>query len=519
MSFGEGSRSLILIAAGAVAHGRQLGMWSLAGIVLVLLFALGALSSNRQRRSLRFPLLLMFSWAVTTILWWMPFVTTGLREWCEIVAKVSLALAGVRTGWIVVVEWALNDGSALGISRISRDLVQAALFLIASIAAAREAGADARALATTGGLVTAGLTFSLQQTLGDLVAGLLLQAEAPFKVDDWIAYDENPAHIGRVVEINWRATKIITDDLVILAVPNSALSKATIVNFHEPSPPARRTVRVTVSYDTPPEQMFAVAVDAARQVEGVISEPGPNCIVEEFADSGVTYALRFFIRDQPARVRIESGVRTRLWYALKRAGIEIVFPRTDVSLRDAKTESDATMARERVAREEMFTHVEFFRVLPRDERVKLAERARTILFATGETVVRQGDTGTEMYLLAHGELGVFTDGGKKEIARVPVGGFFGEMALLTGEPRSATVRAVKPCTVHVIDKPVMQSLFDAHPQMLGVVSEAVAARQDEIARSRGEQLGSSADITSRHRGLMTRMKLFFGGESADDDAE
>ena len=89
------------------------------------------------------------------------------------------------------------------------------------------------------------------------------------------------------------------------------------------------------------------------------------------------------------------------------------------------------------------------------------------------------------------------------------------MALLTGEPRSATVRAETACTVHVIDKRIMQAIFDQHPKMLEVVSEAVATRQDEIMKSRGETLGDSSDITSRHRGLMTRMKLFFGGEDTE----
>ncbi len=508
--------SVCLVAAGTstAQHGRQLGMWIMAAILSAMLLGVAVVMPRKNRRTLRVPMGMMAAWAIATLIWWFPFVTTGLREWCEIVAKVSLALASVRIGWMVVVDLALKGGSALGISRISRDMVQVALYLIATIAAAREAGADARALATTGGLVTAGLTFSLQQTLGDLVAGLLLQAEAPFKVGDWIAYDSDPSHIGRVVEINWRATKIVTDDLVELAVPNSLLSKAAIINYHEPALPARRSVHLTVSYDTPPERAMAIAMSVTREVDGVLPEPEATCLLESFADSGITYVLRYFVRDQARRALIDSAVRVRLWYALKREGVTIVFPRTDVALVDVHGERGGIAAAEQSLREELFLHVDFLRVLPKEERVALAERARTELYASGETVVREGGDGSEMYVLADGELAVFTDQGRREIARITRGGFFGEMALLTGEPRSATVRAVTPCTVHVIDKRVMQAIFDKHPKMLDVVSEAVATRQDQLARTRGESMGE-ADITSRHQGLLTRMKLFFkGGDDA-----
>lgn len=506
--------SVCLVAAGAVPHGRQVGMWVMAGILCALLAAVSAVTPMKRRKTLRAPLLMMLAWAVATAVWWLPFSTAGLRDWCEIVAKVALALASVRIGWILVVDLALRGGTALGISRISRDMLQAGLYIIGTIAAAREAGADARALATTGGLVTAGLTFSLQQTLGDLVAGLLLQAEAPFKVGDWIAYDDDPSHVGRVVEINWRATKIVTDDMVEVAVPNSLLSKSPIINYQEPALPARRTVRVTVSYDTPPERMVSIAVAAAREAEGVLQEPGPSCEVEEFAGSGVTYAVRFFVRDQARRIYIDASVRGRLWYSLRREGVPIVFPRTDVALVDPNGECGGVAAAERTARADLFLHVDFLRVLAKEERVALAERARTERYATGETVVHEGNDDTEMYVVAEGELAVFTDRGHREFARIKRGEFFGEMALLTGEPRSATVRAVCPCTVHVIDKRVMQAIFDEHPKLLDVVSKAVATRQDELARTRGETVGE-ADSTSRHEGILTRMKLFFSrGESA-----
>src|SRR5262249_28348047 len=153
----------------------SLMMWATAGVVLLLMVWLALVLRGQRRRRLRSAFGLYLAWGLGAIVWTIPGVSPGVRAWCEIVSLVSLSLAAIRVGWVLVVDWGLNDGAALGLSQISRDLIQAALYIIATITAARAAGADARSLATTGGLVTAGLTFSLQQTLGDLVAGLLLQ--------------------------------------------------------------------------------------------------------------------------------------------------------------------------------------------------------------------------------------------------------------------------------------------------------------------------------------------------------
>lgn len=500
-------------ANAALAHlgTPSLAMWGTAAGVLVLIAVLAWIYGPARRRRVRVAFMLMLGWAAGVIVWLMPFLAVGLRDTCELVALVCLALAAVRAVWLLVVDIGLKGGEALGVSQISRDIVQATIYIVTAIAAARAAGADAQSVATTGGLVTAGLTFSLQQTLGDLVAGLLLQAQAPFKVGDWIAYSDNPRQIGRVAEINWRATKVVTNDQIEVTVPNSLLGRAQIVNFVEPSPVMRRMFRFEVGYQHPPRVVQQAALAAARDVEGVRASPQPVCWLIEFAGSAIAYHLVFFIDDVERREPIDSDVRVRLWYALRRAGIEFQFPRQELSLID---DAAARLEQERVEharRLEVFDAIDVLAPLSREERARLAKTARTQLFVAGEPIVREGERSTEMFVIEQGEAVVVADRGRREIARLGPRDFFGEMALLTGEARTATVRAATDCVACVIDKPTLEAVLAGHPGLLGEISHVVAERQRENARRRGEPDETRDQQALRESSLLAMMKRFFAG--------
>jgi small-conductance mechanosensitive channel/CRP-like cAMP-binding protein len=483
----------------------------MAGGVFVLLALLGALYKPNERRRLRSAVTLMVAWGISSGVWWAPFVSYGLRDTCQLVSTVLLALAATRSAWLLVVDRGLRGGSTLGISQLSSDLIQAALYIVVSIAAARGAGADARSLATTGGLVTAGLTFSLQATLGDLVAGLLLQGQAPFKVGDWIRYDDIPAHTGKVREINWRATTVVTLDQVEITVPNSVLAKALITNLNEPSPVMRRLVPFTVGYEHAPDAVIRMAIEALASADGVLASPPPICLVVELADAGIEYSLRFFIDDAARRDTIDSIARSRLWYAFRRAGIEFVFPRTDIAIVDDGASRAARDQGEHDRRREAFERVDFLGPLGVEGRERLARAARTQLYSPAETIVHEGERSTEFYIVAEGQLAVLTDRGRAEVARLSPGAFFGEMALLTGEPRAATVRALEHCVLCVVDKKTFETVVGGHTGLIEQISHILAERQGEIARKRGEIDATGAQQALRESTLLERMKRFFGG--------
>jgi CRP-like cAMP-binding protein len=193
--------------------------------------------------------------------------------------------------------------------------------------------------------------------------------------------------------------------------------------------------------------------------------------------------------------------------------VDFQFPRLDVSmLSAADADRWAQEQLETQQRVQAFERIDFLAPLTPEERELLASRARTQLYAAGETVVREGDASTEFYIVARGRLSVSTESARREIAQLSAGQFFGEMALLMGEPRSATVRAVDDCELYVIDKPTFQQAIAGHKDLFEQISKIVAERQAQMARRRGEADETSEQLALRESSLLTRMRRFFGGE-------
>ncbi len=432
----------------------------------------------------------------------------GLEATLDLTAAVCLTIAAVRVGWTLVVGLLLNDGARLGLSRLTVDLLQAGAVLLASLYAAGAAGADPKTLATTGGLVTAGLTFSLQQTLSDLVAGIMVQGQRPFRLGDWIQYDDNSAHIGQVVEVNWRATKVVSLDRVEITVPNSTLARASIVNFHQPTKASRRSIYFAAPYDVSPTRVQDLVLEAIKGSEGVLEDPAPSVAVFDFNDFGVKYWVRFFLEEQGRRDMIDSGVRVRIWNALGRAGIQFAVPRRHVELvEDAegrKTHRHQTDEEKRLV---AFKQIDFLHALGDQAMVDLARRCRTQQYARGETVVTQGSAGRDFYVVASGKLAVNVN--NSPVAQLTDSQFFGEMALLTGEPRSASVVCSTDCTLYVVDKDTFREIVLKQPEVLQEVSRVVAERQAALAAKRGAaQSRKQTDEAAVNIGAL--MKRLFG---------
>ncbi len=255
-----------------------------------------------------------------------------IQEFLGLAALCALLLALVRCAFVIIFQ-GLFRALHRDLPKIALDVIQALMYLVALVVVLAAAGAEPMSLVTESAVATVVLGLALRDTLGNLFAGIALQAQKPFEIGDWIQFDDQQAHIGRVIQINWRATTVITLDEVEVIVPNGALGVGRITNFTKPRTLSRRSVYVNAPYDAPPRHVHEIILAAIVDVWGVLKDPPPSVVTNKFDERGVEYWVRFFTAEFGSRDRVDGGVRDCVWYALQQAGIAIPGPLRTVTLR------------------------------------------------------------------------------------------------------------------------------------------------------------------------------------------
>src|SRR3954469_13973652 len=180
----------------------------------------------------------------------------------------------------------------------------------------------------TGLLATSGIAAILiglagQNLLGGIIAGISLQISRPYKVGDWLQVGER---FAEVMEINWRSTRLRTNDAIYLDIPNNEIVRQTIVNLHYPTQVHAMRIRIGVDYKHPPNRVKDALMRATKNAELVLREPPPRIFLVDFADHAVTYEIKFYMGNHAAINEVNDAIRTNVWYELKRQRISIPFP-------------------------------------------------------------------------------------------------------------------------------------------------------------------------------------------------
>jgi CRP-like cAMP-binding protein len=197
-------------------------------------------------------------------------------------------------------------------------------------------------------------------------------------------------------------------------------------------------------------------------------------------------------------------VRSAIYYSLRRHGYEIPFPMQVEIPRPEEPER----ASERIDRvSAILAPVALFAPLTREQRDELAARAAERIYGKGERIVRQGDTGGSMFVLHRGRVRVVEASGG-ELAVFEAGGYFGEMSMLTGQPRSATVEAVEECQVLELTAASLREVALANPEVVTRISQVVAERQADLDRQKAEAAAGRPAVGEMHRSLLTRIQEF-----------
>src|SRR6185295_1720204 len=180
----------------------------------------------------------------------------------------------------------------------------------------------------TGLLATSGIAAILiglagQNLFGGIIAGISLQISRPYKVGDWLQVGDR---FAEVMEINWRSTRLRTNDAIYLVIPNNEIVRQTIVNLHYPSQIHAMRIRVGIDYKTPPNRVKDALMRATKNAELVLRDPPPKIFLVDFGDHAVIYEIKFYMGNHAAINEVNDAIRTNVWYELKRQQISIPYP-------------------------------------------------------------------------------------------------------------------------------------------------------------------------------------------------
>jgi small-conductance mechanosensitive channel/CRP-like cAMP-binding protein len=434
-----------------------------------------------------------------------PLADARGRNYGAFIVGLAVALVAIRFADFVVFEVGYRIKRGTAAPDLLRQIVGLALFGIGLGVLFQVAlSASLPALLATSAVITAVIGLALQETLGNLFSGVALALERTVQVGDMVRSGET---IGLVEQLSWRCIKVRTMEGHTILIPNSAASRERLEVYRRGSLPMARILTVSLEYDLPPARARAILEDAVRDMKGLAPQPPPLAVLERFGDFAVFYDLRYWLEDYARYIEIDSEVRQRVWYALSREEVAFAYPIIRQHqfaagpLRVADTSSPIRAAIEAS---------DLFRPLSAAERDALAAGARLLRFGAGETVVREGDAGESMFLLADGRVGVSAHGRSDEsqsVALLESGSAFGEISLLTGEPRLATVRTLEETVLVEIDKATFAPILEKNPSLVGELDAVVLERRQQTAGQLERLRPGSAGETPRS--LRTKIAQFF----------
>jgi len=341
---------------------------------------------------------------------------------------------------------------------------------------------DVSPLLTTFGVGSLVIGLALQDTLGNLFSGLSLVFERPVAVGDWVQLGDT---IGKVRQITWRSVRIVTRELNEITIPNSAIGKERILNFSSPTRVHGFKITVGFSFDSPPSLVKEMLRTTALETPGVISAPAPDARTLEFAASSVTYELRVFIDDYEHLTDIRNDLMSRIWYAARRAGIHIPYPirtvyKTEMPYFQEQRDDEGRLL-------EVLPTIALFEGLSESELRVLAKEAFIQRFGRGEDILREGEGGDYFFVLLAGMCSVLVAGSAGapiQVASVGSGTIVGEMALLAGAARTATVRAATEVLAARIGKAALTQLLDLRPDLLESFAHYVSEKAQALEEAR-----------------------------------
>jgi small-conductance mechanosensitive channel/CRP-like cAMP-binding protein len=404
--------------------------------------------------------------------------------------------------------------------RITEDIFVIMAYIAWGLVRLRYAGLDLGSIVATSAMITAVVAFAMQDTLGNILGGLALQLDNSIQIGDWIKVDDVT---GKVVDIRWRSTLVETRNWETVVFPNSQLmkNKFMVLGRRTDQPvQLRRWVWFNVSMETAPTRVVSLVEEAIQQIDiaNVAKNPLPNCVLMDMDEKGYArYAMRYWLTDLAPDDPTDASIRWHIMSALQREGIGLAIEERDIHITKENEKHEEVLRQREVAlRIKTLRKVELLSQMTSEELKTLAERLKYMPFAKGSVIARQGATGQHwLFIIIKGEAEVFIDtvgGAKRSLNVLSNGNFFGEMSLMTGSPRVASVIARTDIECYRLDKEAFEVIMSVRPGIADEVSQILVERRahlDNAIQNLGEE-SLDAEMNNRPSEVLATIKRFFG---------
>ena len=420
----------------------------------------------------------------------------------QLAGLLALVLGLIALGGLVVFDVALPR-LRFDVPSIVRDLVLVVIGVATAMGFLRLAGLDVFSLVTTSAVLTAVIGLALQSTIANVFGGLSLQLDRTLRHGEWIQVGDR---IGKILEIGWRSTRILTKDGDTVFVPNSELISKEVLNFARPTGAHRMTVQIGFHYRHPPNEVRRVLLAAIRGIPEVVDQPAPDCGPIEFGNSAVVYALRYWIADFARDTSTDEEVHARVWYAARRAGLEIPYPtHTFVSEHGAARARAADQAHEHEQALDRLESTEPFARLEAESRRRSARTIRRLEFGQGEQILRSDEPDDGLYVIDSGDVSVRvrSNGTSRPVAMLHAGDLLGRTLL----PADVECAAHSDVVLYRLDDRALQELLASDPQLDADLSAMAAARRAAFAGTASSADVEAAETTVR---FAPRIRRLFG---------
>jgi small-conductance mechanosensitive channel/CRP-like cAMP-binding protein len=471
-------------------------------IVVSAIFLLWIAKANRlPRPPLKLTLFAAFSWFILH-----GFRFAGAHAYFNAADELIISAAVVRyLNWLIIecfpIFFKLKPAP-----NVVRDLIFWLVYGVVFVIEVKAFGGfDLASLLTTSAVLTAVFGLALQGSLKDFFAGIEIQIDPPFRKGDWIKLGD----LGGIVkEMNLMDTSIRVLDNSIVSIPNGKVTEDRVIIFAAGAP-VGNDFSVSLDYQLPPGQAIEFLMAILRGNPKVLQTPKPRVWLGSYDDSSIRYDILVFQDevDLSARNSLKSELLSQIWYALDREGRSFPYPVMELSRwQPIPAPSDPAS----LLLQDKISHIQngwLFKTLDAHQLECLARNVRFLRFGPGEMIVNQGDQGSTLYQLIRGQVEVLVSAAGRPFVSVAMLGedaILGEMSLLTGEPRSASLRAVGECLLLEVERRDMQPIFQGEPGLLEELAELIADRRAAL-----EKL-STVEADDREKGILAMMRKLFG---------